>query len=72
MISMGYIKKEKTNKEMAGEFRELYLKRGVTDAEAYLVYLRKQKEIKLNASKARVKEAEQEIRVIEQMLEGKI
>lgn len=72
MICMVYVKKEKTDKEMAEEFRELYLKRGVTDAEAYLVYLRKQKEIKLNASKGRVKEAEQEIDVIEQMLEGKL
>ena len=69
---MGYIKKKKTDKEMAGEFRELYLKRGVTDAGAYLVYLRKQKGIKLNTSYARVNEAEQEIRVIGLMLEGKI
>jgi len=69
---MGYVKKEKTDKEMAAEFRELYQKRGVSDVEAYLVYLRNQKEIKLNASKARVEEAEQEINVIEQMLGGKI
>ena len=65
--------KEKTDKEMAQSFRiELMEKRGITETETYLVYLRKQKEIKLNASKARVKEAEQEIRVIELMLEGKI
>ena len=70
---MGYIKKEKTDKEMAQEFRiELMQKRGITDTETYLVYLRKQKEIKLNASRGRVKEAEQEIRVIEEMLGGKL
>ena len=70
---MGYIKKERTDKEMAQDFRiELMEKRGITDTESYLIYLRKQKGIKLNASKARVKEAEQEIRVIELMLEGKI
>ena len=70
---MGYIKKERTDKEMAQDFRiELMEKRGITDTESYLVYLRKQKEIKLNASKGRVKEAKQEISVIEQMLEGKL
>ena len=69
---MGYVKKEKTDKEMAQEFRELMQKRGIADTEAYLVYLRAQKEQKLNASRARVKEAEQEINVIELMLEEKI
>ena len=72
MINMGYIKKERTDEEVEQEFRELMQKRGIADTEAYLVYLRKQKELKLNASKARVKEAEQEIRVIELMLEGKL
>jgi len=67
---MGYVKKEKTDKEMAQEFRELMQKRGITDSEGYLVYLRAQKEQKLNASRARVKEAETEILTIERMLEG--
>jgi len=69
---MGYVKKEKTDKEMAQEFRELMQKRGIADTEAYLVYLRAQKEQKLNASRARAIEAEREIRVIELMLEEKI
>lgn len=69
---MGYVKEERTDKEMAQEFRELMQKRGIMDTETYLVYLRHQKEIKLNASKGRVKEAEQEINVIEQMLGGKL
>ena len=69
---MEYLKKEKRDKEIAQEFRELMQKRGIMDTDKYLVYLRAQKEQKLNASKARAKEAEQEISVIEQMLEGKI
>ena len=70
MISMGYIKKEKTDKEIAQEFRELMQKRGITDMEKYLIYLRAQKGQKLNASLARAKEAEIEILTIEGMLEG--
>jgi len=57
---------------MAQEFRELMQKRGITDTEGYLVYLRTQKIQKRNASNERAVEAAREISIIEQMLEGKI
>jgi len=69
---MGYRKEDKTDKEIAEGFRELMQKRGILDAETYLVYLRSQKVQKWDASNARAVEAAREIDIIERMLEGQI
>ena len=69
---MRHVKKDKTDKKMAQEFRELMQKRGITDEEKYLVYLIAQKIQKRDASRARMNEAEREIYVCDRMLEGVI
>ena len=59
---------KREEEEIAKGFREDMKKRGIVNEEAQLTYLRNQKIKKRDASKARVIEAEMEIRVIDGML----
>ncbi len=69
---MAYRKEEKSEAELAREFRELAQGRGITDMKAYLEYLHKQKMQKYNASEERMNEADREMKVLEKMLRGEL
>lgn len=59
---------KKTEEEIADGILKGIENRGIKDTKAFLSYLRDQKIKKREASKARVKEAEMEIKVIDKML----
>jgi len=69
---MAYRNEGKSEAELAREFRELALKRGITDRVAYWKYLHVQKMQKYNASVRRMLEADQEMNVLEKMLRGEL
>jgi len=69
---MAYQKEEKSEVELAREFRELAQGRGITDLMKYWEYIHKQKMQKYNASEARMQEAEREMKVLEKMLRSEL
>lgn len=63
---------KKSETEIAKEIKELMQKRGITNQKAYLDYLKEQKEIKRDKSRARMEEAKLELKVIEKMERGEL
>ena len=63
---------QQSEEEVERGIRDSMQKRNIVNMEAHLKFLRTQKVKKQDASAARVKEAEMEIRVIDRMMEGVI
>ena len=58
--------------KIAKGIHELMRRRSITNTEAYLAYLKEQKQTKRKKSEARMEEAELELRVIEKMERGEL
>ena len=64
------MKGEKSEEDFAREIREMMKRKNIKKTDDYLRYLQEQKELKRDAAKKRVEEAEWEINVIRKMRKG--
>jgi len=66
------ISRGRTEEGYAREIKELMGRKHIKRTDEYLSFLRGQKELKRNAAKKRLEEAEWEIRVIEKIMRGEL